>query len=48
MGIPEKMESGLDIVSVRNENCKNAVQVFDGRLTIEFHDSVKGLECLVW
>lgn len=48
MGIPEKLKSRPDIVPVRNENFKNAVQVFDRRPTVEFHDSVESLEGLVW
>lgn len=47
MRIPEKIESGPDIAPARNENFKNAVQVFDRRLAIEFHHGIKDLQGLV-
>jgi hypothetical protein len=44
MRVPEKIECGADIAPVGDEKFKNAVQVFDGRLTIELHHCVEGFE----
>lgn len=47
MHVLEKIETGPDVAPVRNENFKNAVEVFDGRLAIELNHSVENLEGLI-
>lgn len=44
MRVPEKIESWADIAPVSDEKFKNAVQVFDGRRTIELDHCVEGFE----
>lgn len=48
VSVLEDVERRAEKVPVRNEDLKNAIQVFDGRAAVKFHHGVKGSEGFLW